>query len=113
MGFNNGFARARKVVDANGTEYRGVRAAARATGVGWREAGALGVLMNTRGLMELVILSIGYQLGVISPALFAMMVMMALVTTLMTTPILEWLYPERELRRDTADAAEPVRQKAQ
>ena len=67
--------------------------AARATGLGWREAGALGVLMNTRGLMELVILSVGLELGVISPALFTMMVLMALITTAMTTPLLAWVYP--------------------
>lgn len=58
----------------------------------WREATVLGVLMNTRGLVELVILNIGL-VGVISPALFSMMMLMALVTTFMTTPLLQWLYP--------------------
>lgn len=72
--------------------------ASRLTGLGWRESTAVGVLMNTRGLMELVIISIGLELGVISPELFAMMVMMALVTTFMTTPLLTRLYPERLLR---------------
>jgi len=57
--------------------------------------------MNTRGLMELVILGIGLDAGVISPALFSMMVIMALVTTFMTTPLLEWLDPDR-LRRPAA-----------
>jgi Kef-type K+ transport system membrane component KefB len=47
--------------------------------------------MNTRGLMELIVLNIGYDLGLISPTLFAMLVLMALATTLMTTPILHWL----------------------
>jgi len=56
----------------------GTAVAARATGSGWREAGALGVLMNSRGLMELVLLTIGLQDGVITPALFAMMVLMAI-----------------------------------
>ncbi len=79
--------------------------AARATGLSWREAGALGALMNTRGLMELVILTIGLDLGIISPALFVMMVLMALTTTFMTTPLLEWIYPTR-LIRDEADAQE-------
>ena len=54
---------------------------------------ALGVLMNTRGLMELIVLNIGLDLGVISPTLFAMMVLMALVTTMATTPVLQFLYP--------------------
>jgi Kef-type K+ transport system membrane component KefB len=66
---------------------------ARAAGSGWREAAGLGILMNTRGLMELVILNIGLDIGVISPALFSMMVLMALCTTFMTTPLLEWVYP--------------------
>jgi Kef-type K+ transport system membrane component KefB len=54
---------------------------------------ALGVLMNTRGLMELIVLNIGLDMKVISPALFAMMVIMALVTTMATTPILQRLAP--------------------
>ena len=62
--------------------------AARATGMTWRDAGAIGALMNTRGLMELVVLNIGLDIGVIPPALFTMMVLMALVTTFMTTPLL-------------------------
>ena len=52
---------------------------------------ALGILMNTRGLMELIVLNIGLELGVISPTLFAMMVIMALVTTIATTPVLHAL----------------------
>lgn len=80
--------------------------AARATGLSWREASALGILMNTRGLMELVILTIGLDLGVISPALFTMMVLMALVTTAMTTPVLRWLYPLRKLREEEAETGD-------
>lgn len=72
--------------------------AARITGSSVREATALGVLMNTRGLMELVILNIGREIKVISPALFSMMVLMALVTTFMTSPLLAWICPERLLR---------------
>lgn len=72
--------------------------AARASGLTWREGWALGTLMNTRGLMELVILNVGLDLGVISPALFAMMVLMALATTLMTTPLLERIYPAAAIR---------------
>ena len=83
-------------------KFGGSTLAARATGLSWQEAGALGVLMNTRGLMELVILTIGLELGVISPALFTMMVLMALVTTFMTTPLLELIYPSRLIREEAA-----------
>jgi Kef-type K+ transport system membrane component KefB len=61
---------------------------ARATGMNWKDSFGLGVLMNTRGLVELVILNAGLDLGILSPALFTMMVLMALVTTFMTSPIL-------------------------
>jgi Kef-type K+ transport system membrane component KefB len=67
------------------------------TGMPLREAAGLGTLMNTRGLMELVILNIGLDIGVISPALFSMMVMMALVTTFMTTPVLRLICPKELL----------------
>ena len=69
----------------------GCAAAGRAGGMSWSDALAVGVLMNTRGLIELVILNVGLDLGVISPALFSMMVIMALVTTFMTTPALSLL----------------------
>jgi Kef-type K+ transport system membrane component KefB len=75
----------------------------------WREAGAVGVLMNTRGLMELVILNIGLDIGVISPALFAMMVLMALVTTFMTSPLLERIYPARMIRAELQSHTETQR----
>ena len=83
-------------------KFAGSALAARAAGLEWREAGALGILMNTRGLMELVFLTIGLELGVISPAVFAMMVLMALVTTFMTTPILNRILPPEAIRRDAA-----------
>jgi Kef-type K+ transport system membrane component KefB len=85
-------------------KFGGSAVAARATGLSWREASALGVLMNTRGLMELVFLTIGLEIGVISPALFTMMVLMALVTTFMTSPLLEWIYPTERIRRETLGA---------
>jgi len=69
--------------------------AARVAGLSWREAAGVGILMNTRGLMELVILNIGLDLGIITPVVFSMMVIMALVTTFMTTPLLAWVYPRR------------------
>ena len=58
------------------------------TGMNWSDAFAIGVLMNTRGLVELVVLNIGYDLGILSGRIFAMMVLMALVTTFMTGPLL-------------------------
>ncbi len=68
-------------------KFGGSYVAARPTGLTPRAAASLGVLLNTRGLMELVVLNIGLDLGVISPTLFAIMVVMALVTTLATTPL--------------------------
>jgi Kef-type K+ transport system membrane component KefB len=68
----------------------------------WRDATALGVLLNTRGLVELVVLNIGLDLGILSPVVFSMLVLMALVTTFMTSPIARGL-----LRRE--EASEVVR----
>jgi Kef-type K+ transport system membrane component KefB len=65
--------------------------AARATGIPNREALGIGTLMNARGLMELIIINIGLQHGVISEGLFATLVIMAVVTTLMTSPLFEWM----------------------
>lgn len=65
--------------------------AARWAGVPWRDARAIAVLMNTRGLVELVVLNVGLSLGVITPALFTMFVLMALATTAMTAPLLRWM----------------------
>jgi len=88
-------------------KFGGSALAARACGFGWRESGAIGILMNTRGLMELVILNIGRELGVISEAVFAMMVIMALVTTALTTPILSLVYPRRLLMEEE-EALQPT-----
>jgi Kef-type K+ transport system membrane component KefB len=76
----------------------GTLAAARATGYGWRDAAILGTLMNTRGLMELIVLNVGLDLGIISLELFAMMVVMALVTTAITAPALRLLGAQRLAR---------------
>jgi K+:H+ antiporter len=84
-------------------KFGGAALASRLAGLPWREAAALGVLMNTRGLMELVILNVGLDVRVISPTLFSMMVIMALVTTFMTTPILGWLDLKRLRRPATAE----------
>jgi len=79
------------VLVASAGKFGGTLAAARFTGMGWHQSASLGMLMNTRGLMELIVLNIGLDLGVISPILFAMMVIMALVTTMVTTPVLQLL----------------------
>ncbi len=85
------------IVVAIAGKFGGTFVPARLTGLPTRESAALGILMNTRGLMELIVLNIGLDLGVISPTLFAMMVLMALVTTFMTSPILRWLLRGVEL----------------
>jgi Kef-type K+ transport system membrane component KefB len=69
----------------------GTIAGARSSGLSWRDSTALGALMNTRGLMELVILNVGLEIGIISRTLFSMMVLMALVTTALTSPALSWI----------------------
>jgi Kef-type K+ transport system membrane component KefB len=71
----------------------GSAVASRLSGLSWRESTAVGILMNTRGLIELVFLNVGLELGVISPTLFAMMVLMALTTTVMTPPLLAAIWP--------------------
>jgi Kef-type K+ transport system membrane component KefB len=69
-------------------KFGGSLFAAKFTGLSWSDSFAIGALMNTRGLMELIVLNIGYDLGVLSPTIFTMMVLMALVTTFMTSPLL-------------------------
>jgi Kef-type K+ transport system membrane component KefB len=68
----------------------GTLIAARATQMSWGDSFALGALMNTRGLVELIVLNVGYDLGILSPEIFTMLVLMALVTTFMTGPLLDW-----------------------
>ena len=72
-------------------KFGGTFVAARLAGLGVHDAAILGALMNTRGLMELIVLNVGLDLGVISSTLFSMMVLMALVTTGLTSPIVQWL----------------------
>ncbi len=84
------------VVVASAGKFGGSVIAARITGLNWRDSSALGVLMNTRGLMELIVLNIGLEMKVISPTLFAMLVIMALVTTFATTPILHLITRRQE-----------------
>src|SRR5262249_51328847 len=86
------------ILVATAGKLGGTLVAARLTGLGWRTSASLGVLMNTRGLMELIVLNVGLELGVISPTLFAMLVLMALVTTLATAPLLHLLPGKRDGR---------------
>lgn len=85
------------VAVATAGKLGGTALAARAFGLPWRESGALGVLMNTRGLMELIVLNVGLDMGVLSPMLFAMLVLMALVTTFLTTPLLTLFAPRHQM----------------
>ena len=78
-------------------KWVGAMLAARWGGFSLRDSAAIGALMNTRGLTELIVLNIGFELGVISPALFTMLVVMALVTTFMAGPALRLLDPREEL----------------
>ena len=90
---------------ATAGKFGGATLAARFSGLDWRDSAALGILMNTRGLVELIVLNIGLDLGVLTPRLFTMLVLMALVTTMMTSPILMALLRKRpwtELNSSTA-----------
>ena len=77
-------------------KFGGTVLAARVTGLSWKESGVLGALMNTRGLTELIVLNLALEKGVISPALFAALVIMALITTFMAGPALRLLDPRNE-----------------
>ena len=89
-------------------KFGGSALAARLTGMRWRDACAIGVLMNTRGLVELIVLNIGLDLHVLSPALFTILVVMALVTTFMTTPLINAFYPQSEFESELAGYPQPV-----
>ena len=79
------------VLVASAGKFGGTIVGARWSGLQWRDSAALGALMNTRGLVELIVLNIGLDLGIISPRLFTMLVLMALATTLMAAPLLRVL----------------------
>jgi Kef-type K+ transport system membrane component KefB len=85
-------------------KFGGGALAARGAGLPWRDACGLGILMNTRGLMELIVLHVGLDLGVISPRLFALLVIMAVVTTLATSPLLNLAQPSAALTPRLAPA---------
>ena len=84
------------LVVAIACKFGGSLLAARVTGLGWRESSVIGALMNTRGLTELIVLNLALEKGVISEALFAALVLMALVTTFMAGPVLNRLDPDNE-----------------
>jgi len=87
------------VIVATVGKLGGTALAGRAAGMAGSDALTLGILMNTRGLMELVVLNIGHDLGLLPSGLFAMMVVMALVTTCMTGPLLDWMVGSTPTRR--------------
>jgi len=86
-------------------KFGGTYVAGRMMGMNNRESAALGVLMNTRGLVELIVLNMGLDLGVLSPRLFAMLVLMALVTTFMTSPAFHWLVMRRGVMKSMPSGA--------
>ena len=77
------------------SKWGGTMIGARAKGIAWREACHLGLMMNTRGLVELIVLNVGLEKSILSPVLFSMMVCMALVTTVMATPLMDWFGGEK------------------
>ncbi len=85
-------------------KYVGAYVGARLQKVPHWQASSLGLLMNTRGLTELIILNVGLEKGLLSQELFTLMVIMALVTTVMTGPLLTFTYPQRRVARDIAEA---------
>ncbi|WP_068269321.1 cation:proton antiporter [Aldersonia kunmingensis] len=86
-------------------KFGGAFVGARAQRLPRQSSAALGVLMNTRGLTELVILTIGVKLGILDQELFTMMVLMALITTAMAAPLLRVIYPDKAIERDIELAA--------
>jgi Kef-type K+ transport system membrane component KefB len=80
-------------------KFVGCGLTARWNGFSWREAGCIGAMMNTRALMALIVINVGLEQGILDKTLFTMLVMMALVTTLMTTPLLRLFYRGTELEQ--------------
>jgi len=84
-------------------KFAGSAFSAKILGESWRDSLSIGVLMNTRGLMELIVLNIGYEMGILPPTIFVMLVIMALVTTFMTTPLLSLInkiFPEKNIEEE-------------
>jgi len=91
----------------------GCALAARLSGMPWRESVTMGALMNTRGLMELIVLNVGYDLGVIPKNMFFMLTLMAVVTTYMTAPLLHLLMSPQELQMVEGRSVQPEVRRAQ
>jgi Kef-type K+ transport system membrane component KefB len=85
-------------------KFGGAFIAARCVGMAARQSAAVATLMNTRGLTELIVLTVGLQIGVIDRSLYSLMVVMALITTAMTGPLLRLIYTAHELERDRYEA---------
>ena len=84
-------------------KFAGGAFTAKILGESWKDSLSIGVLMNTRGLMELIVLNIGYEMGILPPPIFVMLVIMALVTTFMTTPVLSfinYMFPEKDVEKE-------------
>ena len=96
------------IVLATVGKFAGSTLTARAMGIDWNSAFILGALMNTRGLMELIALNVGYDLGVISPEMFAALVLMALVTTTLTGPMVDLAIARQRNPRDRVSIGEGV-----
>jgi Kef-type K+ transport system membrane component KefB len=92
------------IVVACASKFGATALAARASGLPWKEALCIGLLMNTRALMALVVINIGADMGILSPAAFFWLVVMALFTTVITTPILTRAYPSPEAAQDWGEA---------
>ena len=82
--------------------------AVRFMGESWQDSLSLDILMNTRGLVELIVLNIGLDLGVLSPTLFAMLVIMAVVTTMMASPLLPLLGYKQKMSQDSSDDIQDI-----
>jgi Kef-type K+ transport system membrane component KefB len=87
------------------SKFGATAVAARVSGLAWKESLSVGLLMNTRALMALVVINIGADMGVISPAAFFWLVTMALFTTVVTTPILTRIYPSPEAAHGWGESA--------
>jgi Kef-type K+ transport system membrane component KefB len=90
-------------------KFGGTMLAARMTDYSWRDSCVLGALMNTRGLVELIVLNVGYDLGILGPKIFTIMVVMAVVTTMMTGPLVQLLMPVVSGTRQSQRAANVLR----
>jgi Kef-type K+ transport system membrane component KefB len=86
----------------------GGAAGARLGGMNWRDSFAVGTLMNTRGLMELIVLKVGLDVGVIGKEIFTMLMLMAVITTLMTSPLLSLLLREETAAAGGSDKIHPA-----